>query len=510
MTVKDTKRSRKTGQACVPAIAEALEDRRLLASGLGWGVGWGYPNVFSSANYSVTDPNGNTYVAGIFRGPVNVATKGEPPTYINSINSKDDIFVAKYRSDGALLWAHRFGGPNYETVTALILGPGGALYMTGTYQNYISFSIGQPKTTLVSRGQSDGFIVRMTQTTGVPTWSGSIGGQYDDSITGVAVDSAGRLYIAGWVRISGNLAPVGKAVNITTRGTDDTFIERIDPASGHLLWYKVFGENNTAETVLKMAADPAGGIIASGQFNATVQFDRSSQKFTRTSVGGWDIYIADLSPDGKFRYVRQFGGQHDDGLSDMIVAANGDLYFTGLIDKDIVVSTNPAKTVYLNADYNTSIYITRMRKDGSIVWAGEIGGDGTPSATALALDASGNLYVGGAFTANTDFDPGPGTKYIDVNKDKPGVVPNQFDATDAYLLKLSPAGKFVAVDHFGGPDGSVVINDLGLDSAGNAYLVGQFVRNINIVPPPGKPYMLIGTARDDTSNVLVMKLLTGA
>ncbi|MGA2498413.1 MAG: hypothetical protein ABSH20_11765 [Tepidisphaeraceae bacterium] len=509
MTVKNTKTSRQTRHSGVSVIAEALEDRRMLASAVGWGVGWGYPNVFSSANFSVTDSNGNTYTAGIFRGRVNVATKGQPPTYINSNNAEDDIFIAKYRADGALLWAHRFGGPHYDTVTGLVLGPGGSIYMSGTYQNTITFAIGKPVKPLVSSGQTDGYIVRMNTATGVPLWSGSIGGEYDDSVTGVAVDSAGRLYIAGWVRIAGNIAPTGKAVNITTRGVDDTFIERLDPANGHLLWNKIFGEGNTIETVIKMAADPSGGIITSGLFNETVQFDRSSQNFTRTSTGSTDVYIADLTPDGKFRYVRQYGGKHDDQLSDMIVAPNGDIYFTGVIDKSTNVSANPAKPVYLYAGYDTSIYITRMKKDGTIIWADEIGGDGTPSASALALDGSGNLYVAGAYTGNTNFDPGPGTKYYDVNKDKAGVVPGQYDSTDAYLLKLSSAGKFVAVDRLGGPDGSVVINDVGIDAAGNAYLVGQFVRIIDIDPGPGR-YKLVAADRQDTSNVLVMKLLTGA
>ena len=508
MTAKNTKMSRKARQASVPAMAEALEDRRLLSSGYGWAVGWGYPNVFSSANFSTTDASGNTYTAGIFRGVVNVATKGQPPTIINSTDAKDDVFVAKYRRDGALLWARRFGGPNYDTVTALTLAPDGSLYMTGTYQNNIVFATAKAKTTLVSRGQSDGYIVHLDPNTGVPLWSGSIGGEFDDSITAVTLDSAGRLYIAGWIRIAGNLAPTGKAFNITARGTDDTFIERIDPVDGHMLWNKVFGENPTRETVVKMAADPTGGIIASGIFNETVQFDRSSQKFTRTTVGSYDIYIANLTPAGAFRYVRQYGGEHDDLLSDMIVAPNGDLYFTGVLDKDINVSANPAKPVYLYSGYDTSIYITRMKKDGTIVWADEIGGDGTPSANALALNSAGDLYIAGAFTNNTNFDPGPGTHFLDTNKNSPGVVPGQFDSTDAYLLKLNSAGKFVSVDQIGGPDGSVVFNDLGINAAGNAYLVGQFVRTIDVVPGPAR-HTLDATARKDTSNVLIMELLTG-
>lgn len=490
----------------MPVIAEALEDRRLLSSGLGWKVGWGYPNVFSSANYSVTDTNGDTYTAGIFRGKVNVATKGQPATYINSDNAKDDVFVIKYRSDGALLWAKRFGGPNYDTVTALTLGPDGSIYMAGTYQNEIAFNTAASKKTLVSRGESDGYIVRLNAFTGVPMWSGSIGGEFDDSITAVAFDNGGRLYIAGWVRISGNIALTGDAVNISARGTDDTFIERIDPADGHMFWNKVFGEENTRETVTKMVADPSGGIIAAGIFNETVQFDRSSQKFTRSTAGSYDIYIVNLSPDGKFRYVRQYGGKHDDLLSDMIAAPNGDLYFTGLLDKNINVSANPAKPVFLYAGYDTSIYITRMKKDGTIIWADAIGGDGTPSANALALDHAGNLYVAGAYTNNTNFDPGPKTHFFDTNKDSPGVVPGQNDSTDAYLLKLNSAGKYVSVDRIGGPDGSVVFNDVGIDADGNAYLVGQFVRTIDVDPGTAKRN-LVSSQRKDTSNVLVMKLL---
>ncbi len=508
MNASSTNLSGKHSNTGMLPFAEALEERRMLASELAWGVGWGYPDVYSSANHSVTDANGNTYVAGIFRGRINVATEGQSPRFIVSNNAKDDIFIAKYRHDGTLLWIRAFGGKKYETVTALTLGPDGSLYLGGTFQDTIKFALGKSNTpALVSRGKSDAYVVRLNPASGTPMWSGSAGGVQDDSVTSIAVDSAGRLYVAGWIRRSGNIALTGKAVTLSARGADDTFIQRVNPANGSLLWHREFGENKTQEAALRMVADPAGGLIASGIFNDKVQFDRSSSRFTLKAVKSYDIYIAGIDPNGKFRYVRQFGGKHEDHLSDMVLAPNGDLYFTGYFESDINLSANPSKPFYLEAEYDVSVYISRMRPDGSIVWAGHIGSDDHLTMSALAVDPSGNVYLAGAFTDDTDFDPGKGTKYLTFDKDKAGIVPGQYDASDAFLLKLDVDGKFVSVDQIGGADGSVVYHDVGVTASGAVSLVGQFTRTIDIDPGTGKK-RLRTPSDDDTTNVLVMRLLT--
>ena len=49
---------------------------------------------------------------------------------------------------------------------------------------------------------------------------------------------------------------------------------------------------------------------------------------------------------------------------------------------------------------------------GNVVWSEAVGGTGADGASAVAVDPQGNIYVGGEFTGQVDFDPGPGTRRL--------------------------------------------------------------------------------------------------
>jgi len=111
----------------------------------------------------------------------------------------------------------------------------------------------------------------------------------------------------------------------------------------------------------------------------------------------------------------------------------------------------------------------------AFAWAKTWGGSSTNdnvSAGPVAVDGAGNLYVVGQFAGMVDFDPGSGVDNHTSNGD-----------ADASLSKFDSSGKFLWAKTWGGSKRDVAYG-VGVDSAGNAYVVGPFRGTVDFDPDP--------------------------
>ncbi len=109
-----------------------------------------------------------------------------------------------------------------------------------------------------------------------------------------------------------------------------------------------------------------------------------------------------------------------------------------------------------------------------------LGGPHTDSARDIARDANGYIYITGTFQGTVDFDPGPGVAARTAQGDPADPVAGA-SATDIYLAKYDPAGRFVWVAAFGSP-GFDVPYRLRRDPAGDLILAGAFSGYMDIDP----------------------------
>jgi hypothetical protein len=484
-------------------VIDHLEPRCLLSATLAWGFKLGFREVLDSANAVATDGGGNTYVAGVFRGRVDFDPSPNRARFLRSVGSEDDIFVAKYNASRKLLWARRFGGKGIDTADALAFGAG-TLALAGSFDRAARFGAGASAVDLTSHGGMDGYVARLNPANGAVVWAGAVGGKIDDAATAVAVGTGGEVYLAGSIRLGGDVDPGPGTTSIKTRGVDDSFIACLSPANGRLLWHKIFGENATRETVMRLAADPAGGVIAAGMFNESVQFDRSSSRFTIESHGGYDIFILKLSAAGHFTAARHFGGRDTETFGGMAVGPTGDLYFTGTFQSSANFSAKPGAPAVRKTGSDPTAFICRQRADGALVWVRQFGDDAAVIPTAIGVDAAGMVWAAGTFDDDTDFDPGKARNILKVDKDNARLLPGQRRPTDAFLVRYDAQGKFQDVSRIGGPDGSVILRDLAVDAAGELHVVGQFANRINI-DPRGRRILATGDDNQD-SDALVLRL----
>jgi uncharacterized repeat protein (TIGR01451 family) len=107
-------------------------------------------------------------------------------------------------------------------------------------------------------------------------------------------------------------------------------------------------------------------------------------------------------------------------------------------------------------DYDTTLPLVI---DPVLIYSTYIGGIGTDFAQDIAVDREGAAYISGQ-TDSTDF-PGPSS-----------IQPARGTVTDAYVLKINPAGDAIVFGTWIGGDGSDSGSEISVDPAGNVYFAG--------------------------------------
>ncbi len=272
-------------------------------------------DLVSRAGY---DPAGNPIVAGF------TSSTGFPTTAgaYDRTMSGGDIFVTRLTPDGTQVTYSSFlGGDGQESVFDMVVGPDGAVNLTG--QTFVPSSGSLFPTTAGAFDASAGplgsadreaFVARL-QPAGAGTadlrYSTLLGGnQYIEAGNGIALDPGDPTLItaSGFTR-SGDFPTTPGALLRTHFAPIDTsmgWVARLrTPASGggSVLWSTLYGApgNQTADDVVVDASGAAiivGGTNVNNPPTTERAFDRVPEDFTAEAESSGDAYITKLSADG--------------------------------------------------------------------------------------------------------------------------------------------------------------------------------------------------------------------
>ena len=104
-------------------------------------------------------PDGEAVVTGAF-GSLATFEEGDAPTTLQGTDGWRDVFVARYRPDGTLVWAKRAGGPGrYDEPSAVAALSDGTSLVAGHFQDTATFGPGEDgETPLTSQGDYSAFV----------------------------------------------------------------------------------------------------------------------------------------------------------------------------------------------------------------------------------------------------------------------------------------------------------------------------------------------------------------
>ncbi len=346
------------------------------------------------ANSIATDAEGSSYVTGYFNSTS--ITFGADVLNNSSVDTSD-IFIAKYDVFGNPLWAKRVGGNLSDRGLAIASDLSGNVYVTGYFESAtISFDSITLTNTNALLG-SDVFIVKYG-TLGNVIWAKNAGGNYTDAGTSLYLDMAGNLLVAGYF-LADTISFDG--YDLLNKGNYDMFVTKYDP-NGNVLWADGRGGTNE-DKAYGVTADASNNMIVTGAFlSPSILFDIDTVNY---SGGAYtDIFTVKYTSGGAVSWANSEGGTYLDEPNAVVTDPAGDLYISGIFySSSILFGTD---TLFNSGtSFYGDMFIAKYDANGNSVWAKGAGaGTNNDWASAMDIDAAGNIWVAGVFGSTIIFD----------------------------------------------------------------------------------------------------------
>ncbi|MFZ0804982.1 MAG: SBBP repeat-containing protein, partial [Candidatus Sulfotelmatobacter sp.] len=308
-----------------------------------------------------------------------------------------------------------------------------------------------------------------------------LGGSGDDRATGIAVDSTGSVYVAGYTdSVDFPVATPGSLPS----GATHVFVAKLDATGSNLVYADYIGGNSQ---------DYGYALVVDGSNNVYVTGSTASSDFPMvnpyqgTYPGSFNAFLTKISASGSsLLYSTYFGGNGSDIPSGLAIDSLNDVVLAGNTS-----STNlPVVNAYQSAvapnqggllgNYG---FLTKFNPNGSsLVYSTYLGGNsniplncgGIPCWTSpytaisgVAVDSNGNAYVAG--DTNTYNFPTTQGAYLATDT-------TQMNSNVGFVSKVTSSGSLDYSTYFYESSGILTnIDAIAVDGSGSAYVTGSAV-----------------------------------
>lgn len=349
---------------------------------------WGY--VYGDLSFQIAsdvtvDKDGNVIVMGAFIGTLDIQG-----TKLISVGSAD-IFLARFKSDGTLLDAKRFGdGSHNGTVVRVITDKDSNIVAAIGLTGSADFGGG----VLTSAGAEDLVVVKF-DALGNYKWSKRFGDVQPQIPQGIAVNGVGDVFIGG--RFTGTVNFGG--VDFSAAGNQgDAFLVKLDGGTGSHLWSKEFkevtGQPAAGQYVNDIGLDGNGDVLVAAGFNGTANFG-GNDFYAPSGASDIDFAVAKYAgANGAHVWSKQLGSQSGvENVVSIAVDSLGYATIAGIFGQPIDFGVQGAPVVATPA-HTLDVYVARLSSNGTAVWAKNVGPiGGSNSQPRLASDKDNNIIV---------------------------------------------------------------------------------------------------------------------
>jgi hypothetical protein len=308
-----------------------------------------------------------------------------------------DIALTKLAPDGAsLVFSTYFGGGGVEDNVDIAIDSARTIYLTGstTSTNFPTSPTALYPTYL--GGITDSWVARFAPDAASLIFSTYLGGDGTDVGSSIAVDSIGRIYVAGYTE-STNFPTTAGVLQSTRVGQQDAYIAKLNPA-GSVLMYSTLLGGSAHEGVAYIEVDPDGYLYIAG-LTSSSNFPLTEGSF-QSVVGSQ--YVAFINQAASQMIYSTYLGGLNDRVSDAALAKQGFFCLTGqLSSRNYPTTSDAVSRTFRGGSFDAFVTIVRP-SGGTLSYSTYLGGGGNDMGRGIGLDRLGDVYVSGQ-TTSADF-----------------------------------------------------------------------------------------------------------
>jgi len=395
----------------------------------GWDIALGVNDTIYITGYT------NTNTAGV------IATSGAYQTKF--AGGAHDAFVAKFNPGGtALLWGTYYGGTADDKGYGIAVDKNDNAYITGYTQSggiatpgaYQTAKLGSPSAIY------NAFAAKLNAN-GDLVWSTYYGGFITQAFD-IALDAGNNVYIAGYTAQTTSPLIASPGAYHTFFGGGgaispcDAFIAKINSAGTALVWGTYYGGGGN-EVIQGIAVDGSSNNVYVTGYTSSSDSIATPGGYRTVYSGGstyGDPFVAKFNSTGTvLTWGTYYGGYGDDSGNRIVLGTNDTVYITGFTYSSTGISTAGAYQFAYAGGGNSDAFAAKFNPvNSALIWGTYYGGTGTEVGSAIALDATNNVYITGFSTSTTGI--ASSAAYQTLYKGSDDVFVTKFNSAGSALL----------------------------------------------------------------------------
>jgi hypothetical protein len=355
----------------------------------------------------VAFPDGGAVVTGSFKGPATFA----PGVTLTAAGSAD-MFLARYRADGSLVFAVQGGGAGVDSgASVALLLEDEEILLTGTVDtsSALTFVGAIVGINLPARNRAADIFIARYSSAGEPLSLLLAGSAGDDAGAGIAPGVDESLWVTGQIDSASNLEldqQIGGPIVLApaAAGLQGLLVHYAD--EGSVIVASRFGGPGR-DAGAAVAALPDGGVLVTGSFVGTADFgDPQGFNATLTSAGRLDAFLARFRADGSLAFARRAGGVQDDEGLGVAALPDGSALVTGSFAVAADFGEGPSQTTLTVVEnprnnLHSDVFLARYDAAGNLSFARSAGGGGQDAGHGIAASPDGSAVITGAIGSGT-------------------------------------------------------------------------------------------------------------
>lgn len=344
------------------------------------------------------DQSGAVYVIGDFAG--NVDFDPSIGIALQSAQGATDVFVAKFGSDGAFQQVTTVQGSGADVGQNIEMGAG-HFYISGAFDGNLDFTAFSTTDNLTKTSGNQAVFFAKYDLSGVFVWSKKVESPTAVVFTDMAVHNE-QLYFTGYYKDTTDFNPSAAGVlKLSPSGNNDAFIAKYN-TNGSLNWAKAIHgiDNETGESI---HVNIDGNVLVAGYFLNAIDLDPSSAAAFVTSVGQRDLFFAQYTSSGKYRWGKRAGGSDNEYAYAIATDNQRRVFLAGSFQGTADFNPDVAKVNEQTSASGADIFFARYDSIGNYEWSSRAGGTNGDLVQSIVANNVNEIYCTGWFQGNATF-----------------------------------------------------------------------------------------------------------